>query len=305
MSESDFGLDFRLFDNRLSGSVDLYDRQSKRLIVLVEAPTGTSEDRVTVNAGKVTNKGVEAALRWDGKVTDNLTYYISGNFAYNKNELVDVSNNLFATYTGGNLGNGFDTKQVIIGAPLGSFYVYDVTGYNSSGSLTYSASKVVAGSYIPKYTYALTLGVNWRRFDFSADLYGVGGNKIYNGKKAQRFGGENVEFDYLNRFWTPSTPNAANPYPFNEVPIPSTYFVEDGSYLRINNITIGYTLPPLIRQISKIRIYGTAINPFIFTKYSGFSPEVNNDGDPLGSAGIELDAYPTNKTFLFGLNVSL
>jgi hypothetical protein len=150
----------------------------------------------------------------------------------------------------------------------------------------------------------LTVGVNYRNFDISADLYGVGGNKIYNGKKAQRFGGENIEYDYLDSFWTPSTPNAENPTPYNGIPIASTYFIEDGSYLRINNITVGYTIPKLIKQVDKLRVYITAINPFVFTKYTGYSPEVLNDGDPLGTAGIELDAYPTNKTFLVGLNVS-
>jgi hypothetical protein len=305
MREVDFGLDFRILDNRLSGTLEAYRRRSDNLIVQIDAPTGTSEDRVTVNAGQVVNKGVEASFRWDGKVNDNLTYYVSGNYAFNDNALTHVSNALFATYTGGELGNGAYTKQVVIGAPLGSFYVYDTNGYNTSGAFNYSSQRVVAGTYIPKYTYGLTLGANWKHFDFSADLYGVGGNKVYNGKKAQRFGNENVEYDYLNSFWTPSTPNAANPAPFNEIPLPSTYYVEDASYLRVNNITIGYTLPKLIRQISRIRVYATALNPFVFTKYSGYSPEINGDGDPMGTAGIELDAYPTNKTFLFGLNVSL
>ena len=85
-----------------------------------------------------------------------------------------------------------------------------------------------------------------------------------------------------------------------------TYFIEDGAFLRINNITIGYTVPKFYNKIEKLRLYVTAINPFVFTKYSGYSPEVvgSNNANPLGSAGIELDAYPTNKTFLLGLNVS-
>jgi TonB-linked SusC/RagA family outer membrane protein len=304
MAEVDFGLDFKILDNRMSGTLDLYNRKSKRLIVPIDTDDVLSPDRVTVNAGEVVNKGVEVSLRWDGKINDRLTYWISGNYSYNENELVDVSNSQFANYIGGSLGNGAYTKQVLVGQPLGSFYVFQVTGFDSSGNFTYSTERIAAGSYIPKYTYGLSLGVNYRNFDISADLYGVGGNKVYNGKKAQRFGGENIENDYLNSFWTPSTPNAENPTPYNGIPIASTYFIEDGSYLRINNITVGYTIPKLIKQVDKLRIYVTAINPFVFTKYTGYSPEVLNDGDPLGSAGIELDAYPTNKTFLVGLNVS-
>ena len=91
------------------------------------------------------------------------------------------------------------------------------------------------------------------------------------------------------------------------MPRASTYYLEDGAFLRINNITLGYTLPPLIDRIERIRIYVTAVNPFLFTEYSGYSPEVvgGDNANPLGNAGVELDAYPTNKSFLFGLSVGL
>lgn len=306
MQELDFGIDFKVLKNKLSGTIDLYDRKSLDVILPVDLPDVISEGRTVVNTGDVSNKGVEVSLRWDTKINDNWSYWVGGNYSYNKNELVKADNSYFATLIGGGLGNGQWTKQVLVGEALGSFYVYQVTGKNSDGNFTYSNERVVAGSYLPTYTYGLSFGINYKNFDFSADAYGVGGNKVYNGKKAQRFGGENIESDYLDSFWTPSTPNGTNPAPFNEVPVASTYYVEDGSYLRINNITIGYTLPKFFDKIDKVRVYATAINPFMFTKYTGYSPEVSgsNNADPLGSAGIELDAYPTNKTFLFGLNVS-
>lgn len=305
MAEVDFGLDFRTLDNRLSGTFDVYNRKSKNLIVPITPPLAISNGNSNVNSGEVVNQGVEASLRWDGKVGDDWKYWVSGNYSYNENELTKVDNGLFATYIGGGLGNGGFTKQVLVGQPLGTFYVYEVTGFDSNGQFTYSEDRVAAGSYIPKYTYGLSVGFTWKNVDFSADAYGVGGNKIYNGKKAQRFGGENIEQDYLDSFWTPSTPNAENPSPFDGIPRESTYFLEDGDYLRINNITVGYTLPKFSDYVEKVRIYATAINPFVFTKYSGFSPEVNGDGSPLGSAGVELDSYPTNKTFLLGINVTL
>jgi TonB-linked SusC/RagA family outer membrane protein len=306
MQEVDLGIDFKVLRNRLSGTIDLYDRTSSDVILPVDLPDVISEGRTVVNTGDVSNKGIEAALRWDTKINDNWSYWVSGNYSYNKNELLRADNAYFATLVGGGLGNGQTTKQVLVGEALGSFYVYQVTGKNGDGAFTYSSEKVVAGSYLPTYTYGLSFGVAYKNFDFSADAYGVGGNKIYNGKKAQRFGGENIEFDYLDSFWTPVTPNGANPAPFNEVPIASTYYIEDGAYLRINNITLGYTLPKFYEKIDKARIYITAVNPFIFTKYTGYSPEVvgGDNANPLGGAGIELDAYPTNKTFLFGLNVS-
>lgn len=306
MKEIDLGIDFKVLDNKLSGTIDLYDRKSSDVILPVSPPPVISQGNVTVNTGDVSNKGVELSLRWDTKINDNWSYWISGNYSYNKNELTKVDNAYFATLIGGGLGNGQYTKQVIVGEALGSFYVYQVTGKNADGNFTYSEERVVAGSYLPTYTYGLSFGINYKKFDFSVDAYGVGGNKVYNGKKAQRFGGENIEYDYLNSFWTPSTPNGTNPAPFNEVPVASTYYIEDGSYLRINNITLGYTLPNFFDKIDKVRIYATATNPFVFTKFSGYSPELTggDNANPLGSAGIELDAYPTNKTFLFGLNVS-
>lgn len=306
MKEIDFGIDFRILDNRLSGSIDVYDRKSENVILPVALPSVLSPDLVTLNTGNVSNKGLELSLNWKQEINDNWNYSISGNISFNQNELTDVNNAYFSNFIGGSINNGQWTKQVLVGEALGSFYVYDVTGIDGDGNFTYSDERVVAGSYLPTYTYGLNFSLNYRKFDFSVDTYGVGGNKLYNGKKAQRFGGENVEYDVLNNFWTPSNPNAANPRPFNEVPRSSTYYIEDGSYLRINNITLGYTFPKFLDQINKVRLYVTAINPFIFTKFSGYSPELsgNNNADPLGSAGIELDAYPTNKTFLMGLNVS-
>ncbi|MFN3968821.1 SusC/RagA family TonB-linked outer membrane protein [Flavobacterium sp.] len=307
MKEFDFGLDFKVLNNKLSGSIDVYDRTSSDVILPVTLPPVLSPGEVTVNTGEVSNKGIELSLRWDAEINDNLKYWVSGNFSHNKNELTKVNNAYFSRLIGGGLGNGEYTKQVLVGQPLGSFYVYDVLGINGDGAFIYSDERVVAGSYLPTYTYGLSLGGSYKNFDFSVDTYGVGGNKVYNGKKAQRFGGENIEYSYLDSFWTPSTPNATNPKPYNEIPRPSTYFLEDGSFLRINNITIGYTIPNFYNKIERVRIYITAVNPFVFTKYTGYSPEVvgGDNANPLGGAGIELDAYPTNKTFLFGLNMSL
>lgn len=306
MKEIDFGIDFTMINGQLSGSIDLYDRKSENVILPVTLPTVLSPGNVTLNTGNVSNKGIEGSLRWAKEINQDWKYAVSGNISYNKNELQKVNNAYFSNLIGGSTNNGEWTKQVMVGESLGSFYVYDVTGFDDDGDFTYSPDRVVAGSYLPTYTYGFNLSVAYKNLDLSVDAYGVGGNKLYNGKKAQRFGGENVEFDVLNDFWIPSNQNASNPRPFNAVPKASTYYIESGDYLRINNITLGYTLPLLSEKISKVRVYATAINPFLFTKFSGYSPELSgsNNADPLGSAGIELDAYPTNKTFLLGLNVS-
>lgn len=317
VKEIDLGLDFTILSSKLSGTIDYYNRKSDDVILQLSPPSVLSENSIFVNSGEITNKGIEATLRWQDKINDNLSYWIGGNFSYNKNTVSRIDSSFFQNFPlGGGLGNGQTVKRVFLNEPLGSFYVFDQIGYDSDGKPAFrdvngdgirtEADRINAGSYLPDYTYGINLGLTYRNIDFSVDLYGVGGNKVYNGKKAQRYDGENVENDLLDNFWSPSNPNAENPKPFNEVPVPSTYYVEDGSYLRINNITLGYTLPKMFDKLDKVRFYVTAVNPIIFTDYSGFSPEVSGSdkGDPLRSAGIEIDAYPTNKTFLLGANVN-
>ncbi len=305
MKEIDLGFDFAVLDARLTGTFDYYDRKTENVILPIAVPTVLSPEPVLLNSGTVSNKGIEFSAKWQDYIGDNFTYWIGGNVSHNKNVLEEVTSPFFGDYIGGGLGNGQYTKQVLEGQPLGSFYVYETQGYNSDGGFNLSEDRVVAGSYIPTLTYGFNLGASYKGFDLSVDAYGVGGNKLYNGKKAQRMGGENIENALLENFWLPSNPNAANPRPSNDVPRASTYYVEDGDFLRINNITFGYTLPELFKGIDRVRMYVTAINPFLFTNYSGFSPEIvgNDNANPLGNAGIELDAYPTNKTFLFGLNI--
>lgn len=318
MTEFDLGLDFTVLNNHLSGSFDFYKRQNKNIILPVSPPFVLSENPTFINTGTIQNSGIEATLRYENTIGKNITYYIGGNFSRNVNEVSQINSPYFRNFAGsGSTNNGEFTKLVKQGQPLGSFYVFQQLGYDSDGEPVLDDmvdgipgitdnDRVNAGSYIPKFTYGLNFGMTFKNLDFSVDAYGVGGNKLYNGKKAQRFGGENIEVAVLDNFYTPSNPNSINPKPSNNVPEPSTYYVEDGAFLRINNITLGYTIPKFANDERRIRVYITATNPFIFTKFSGYSPEIvgNDNGNPLGGAGIELDAYPTNKTFLFGANIS-
>lgn len=307
--ELDAGIDFQILGQKLVGTLDLYNRKTDNVILPVKLPTVLSPDPVYLNAGAVENKGIETSLTWKDKIGKSFNYRIGGNFAFNKNEVTEIYSPFFDKLTGGDLGNGQYTKEIHKGDPIGSFYVYQVTGFTDAGSFTYSPTRIFAGSYIPKYTYGFNFGFDYKNFEFSADFYGVGGNKVFNGKKAQRFGGENIERSELVNFWNPSNmnPNADNPHPFSETPRASTYYIENGAYLRINNLTLAYTLPKFVKQIEKIRVFVTAVNPLILTGYSGFSPELSGEdnGNPLSTAGIELNAYPTNKSITCGLSIGL
>ena len=180
MKEIDFGVDFRVLNNKLSGSIDVYDRKSENVILPVALPSVLSPDLVTLNTGTVSNKGLELSLNWKQEINDNWKYSVSGNISFNKNELTNVNNAYFSNFIGGSINNGQWTKQVLVGEALGSFYVYDVTGIDGDGNFTYSDERVVAGSYLPTYTYGLNFTLNYKKFDFSVDTYGVGGNNLEN-----------------------------------------------------------------------------------------------------------------------------
>ena len=318
------GFDFELFSNKLKGSFDLYDKKTTNTILNVR-PYGTSGITLATPAhvGEVSNKGYEIALRWDDKINDNLSYWAGGNFSHNKNELSSLKNVQISSVIGGSLGNGQNTKildNTSVGQPLGSFYMYEFAGIDqANGNMLYytaAGDKVVqtalnertdkkyVGSLLPTSTYGVTLGLNYKNIDFSVDGYGTGGAKVYNGKKAQRFGGENIEASVANDFWTPTNTTASNPAPSNITPYASTFFLESADFFRINNITLGYKLPLKNDQFfSFCRIYINAINPFISQKFSGFSPDITSDGKLVeGTQGVELDAYPSLRSFIIGAN---
>lgn len=320
--EASVGLDFELLQSRLKGSFDVYDKATTN-VILSTRPYLTSGISTSspAHVGEVSNKGFEVALRWDDKISDNLSYWVGGNYSNNKNELTSLKNATLAPINGGSLGNGQWTKLLdnsSIGQPLGSFYMYEYAGFDSTNGqmLYYNAAgekvtqavlgetdKKYVGSILPTSTYGVSLGLNYKNFDFSVDGYGTSGADVYNGKKAQRFSGENIEESLATDFWTANNTTASNPAAFNQVPVASTYYLESGDFFRINNITVGYKLPLQGTFINSCRIYVNAINPFITQKFSGFSPELNGNGDPYGTQGIELDAYPTLRSFVIGANL--
>ncbi|MGO4905093.1 SusC/RagA family TonB-linked outer membrane protein [Flavobacterium sp. W20_MBD1_R3] len=320
--EASAGIDFEFLNSRLKGSFDVYDKTTTNVILYTRpySTSGISNDS-PAHVGEVSNKGYEIALRWDDQLADNLSYWVGGNFSNNQNELSGLKNVRLPQRLGGSLGNGQNTKVLddsSVGQPLGSFFMYEYAGFDpTNGTMLYyntagekvsqgtlnDADKKHVGSVLPTSTYGVTLGLNYKNFDFSVDGYGTSGAKVYNGKKAQRFGNENIEESLATDFWTINNTTASNPAPFNQVPVASTYYLESGDFFRINNITLGYKIPLKGDFINSCRIYVNAINPLITQKFSGFSPELNGNGDPYGSQGIELDAYPTLRSFVIGANL--
>ena len=317
--ESSAGIDFEMVNRKLRGSVDLYNRVTKNIILaLIPVSTSGISQNGYAHLGEVSNKGIEASLSWDSKINEDWSYNINGNYSYNKNNLNKVQDGI-SPVRGGGLGNGQYTKllnDIAVGQPLGSFWLWEVSGKDAAGNFTYVDTngngktgandlddRKFFGSYIPTSTYGVNLGLKFKQIDFSVSGYGTFGAKVYNGKKAQRFSGENIEYSVANDFYTANNTGSENPAPFNAVPLASNYYLESGDFFRINNMSLGYTLSKPVEYLSSLRIYASAINPFIWQKFSGFSPELNGNGDPYGLTGIELDAYPTLRSFVIGLNV--
>lgn len=333
--ETGFGFDVNFLNNRLSAGFDYYDKLNTNVILQV-TPIYSSQYSANYydHVGKINNRGIEFNVGWSDILPVGLTYEINFNYSYNRNKVKDLEAQ-YEGRTGGNLSDGQITKRLsnnhsifgwwmfqadgiwqsqqeidearangegIYGTPYPGYIKYkDVTGDGTIGN----ADKVYAGSYLPSSNYGVHIALGYNKWDFSLDGYGVAGNKIYNGLKYGRIdGGENIAYDTFKDRWT--GPGSTNKNPgANRQAVASTYYLESGSFFRINNITLGYTFKNILLMGTNLRIYATAQNPFIFTKYKGFSPEIIGDesGSPSGTAGIELSAYPSTRNILAGFNL--
>ncbi|WGK64027.1 SusC/RagA family TonB-linked outer membrane protein [Croceiramulus getboli] len=311
--ETNLGLEYTLFDFRLSGEIEAYQRTNTNAILQIELPDVIGFDPFNSAVGEVENRGIEFSINWSDQIGEEFSYSIGGNFSYNENEITNATNPFFNEQIGGFINNGQYTKKIAVGQPLGSFFLYEVEGINDSGDLVYrdnngngivdEGDRRYFGSYLPKYYGTVNLSMNYKNFDFSTTLFGNFGNQVYNGKKAQRFGNENIELTDFNNRYTSGRPSNTTPRASNDVPLSSNYYLESGDFVRMNSVTLGYTIPEnTLKYFTKVRLYLSARNPLIWKKFSGFTPEL--PGAPLGTAGIELDAYPTLRSFYIGINSS-
>ncbi len=334
--ETDFGVEFSALNGRLSGEVNYYDKKARDLLINVKVPsvTGDADGVVLTNAASIRNQGLEFTLNWRGKITSDLSYRVGGNATLNKNTVIGLNGGQ-PILDGGIGANQQYTTRTDNGQPVGSFYILQVLGVfqnddevanyknatgqtiqpsASAGDFKYQDTngdgkiddndRVFAGSYQPKAYFGLNLGLTYKSLDFSVDFYGNVGNQVYNGKRAFRQNVlDNVEKTMAYGRWTPSNGSQTQPGANSGNLPPSTYFIESGSFARINNATLGYALPKTILdkvKVSSVRVFVTAQNILTMKKYSGFTAEL--PGDPT-KQGIELNAYPTTQTYAVGLNV--
>jgi TonB-linked SusC/RagA family outer membrane protein len=324
----DIGFEFTILDNHLSGEVDFYNKIVNDALVRVPLPgiLGANPQNYLTNLGSFRNRGVEFSLTWNQDINENFRYNVGGNITFNRNKLLNLNQgqDIF-----------FDVTRTTSNQEVGSFFVLDNIGVFQSqgeidaspvygsranirpGDLKYrdinndqvidAEDRVFAGSYQPKYYYGFNAGFTYFNFDFAADFYGNVGNKIYNSKKGARNQlTDNIEASFADDRWRPDNLTNSDPARILSNTPASTYFIESGSFLRLNNLTVGYTLPKTVLEkikLNNLRIYLTGQNVLTATKYSGFTPELPGTPDRPLSAGQEIGAYPSVRFLSFGVNV--
>jgi TonB-linked SusC/RagA family outer membrane protein len=336
--ESDIGLEYSILKGKLTGELDVYDKKVNNALIPVYANgtlgnTGSpasniNENYIIDNAADIDNKGLEFSARWHDNISKNLSYSIGGNVSFNRNRVVSLNGG--SPYFDENI-NGTFVTETKAGYPIGSFFVNQVIGVFQNqaqidnykdkegkqlqpgaqpGDFIYkyndsTLDTAYAGSYQPVAYLGLSGTINYKNWDFSVDVYSTIGNQVYNGKEQERVSAtDNIEASVATSFWTPQNGSETQPRA-NAGNLPaSTYFISSGSFVRINNITFGYSLPLKLlnkqKAISSCRIFINTQNPFTFKKYNGFTSEL--PGGPTNS-GVELSTYPTVRTFAVGANL--
>ncbi|MBI2284968.1 MAG: TonB-dependent receptor [Bacteroidetes bacterium] len=317
-NQTNIGLDFGI--GKLSGSIDYFHKVSNNILLEVipadpVQPAGSFW--TNVKDMNITNKGVEMELEYKVRSEKGLGYSVGGNFTYQKNKVTGSPYTVIPS--GSASGSGLTSATIngyINNEPIGTFYLKEFIGFDNNGLSVYrdtdgdgiisDKDRIAAGSALPKYTYNFFGNLSYKEFDFSVNFNGVSGNKIYDNTA-------NANFYKLRLSKGINTTSEAIENPKesvnNAAPV-STRFLKNGSYLRLNNLTLGYTFNTaklgMNKFITGLRVAVTGQNLFVITKYNGYDPEVNTDRtiNGISSYGIDYLSYPKARSFLFSLNVS-
>ncbi len=333
--QTNIGIDLSMFDSRVNLSVDGYWKNTKDMLVKASIPiTSGFDDTVTecyTNAGEVTNKGVEINLHTYNISTKDFTWETNINVTYNQNKIIDLNSDVPMMQN--DLGNALgQVTRLANGYPINTFYGYVTDGIfqnwdevnahafqssqtspgdirfrdlNNDGKIT-DADRTVIGDPNPNWIFSMTNNLTYKGFDLSIYLQGVAGNDIFNANNTvlqSMSSAANQTIDVLDRWTGEGTSNTMPRAVLNDPALNtriSDRYVEDGSYLRVKNITLGYTFPT--KWLKKItatsaRVFVSCDNVATITSYSGFDPEVAING-------IDQNRYPISRTFSCGLNLN-
>ena len=312
-------MDFGLFNGRLTGSVDLYDKKTTDLILQFGVDNNLFPSGLyTANVGELSNKGIELVLNGTPVVTDNFSWTTGFNLAHNKNKIITLSNDSRfniedrLTVSPDGAGQSGATLQILKpGEPIGTFFTFKYAGKDANGVSQYydAAGNIktqnllnktdyyILGNAQPKALLGWSNNLRYKNFDLSVFMRAALGVKIMNVTRADLFRPNTAQFTNIPVEVENESPADFNSYKY------SSRFLENGSYLRLDNATLGYTFKKgIIPGVNSIRLYTTANNLFVITGYKGIDPEINQGGT---APGVDTNNfYPKTRTFLFGLNVS-
>lgn len=346
-TQTNFGLDLGFMDNRFTITADYFFKHTRNLLLERPLPpiAGGSNQTVWDNVGEMDNKGFELVFDYQSKQQGDFSWNANLNLAHVKNELTNLPEDVnFIAMPSSYLHSvNFDqeTSRSVVGQPIASFYGYKSLGIFQSqaeidayglqpnaqpGDLKFEdvsgdgvldgEDRTTIGSPHPDLTFGLNLGFNYKNFDFQAFFIGALGNDIYD---LTRYMGDFFNSSAYNKFsrtldaWSETNTGSSIPRlslddPNNNIR-PSSYYVSDGSYLRLKSLTLGYNFVDLARKLqsSNLRIYVQAQNLFTITGYQGMDPEVglqsySSDSRNL-DIGVDRGLYPVSRTFLLGVNV--
>ncbi len=305
------GLDFGFLNGRITGSIDGYMRKTDNLINTIPVPAGTNFiNELLTNVGSLENRGVEFNINGKPVVTKDLTWDLGFNISYNKNEItkltmVEDPNYIGVETEGISGGTGNNIKIHTVGYPVGSYYVYKQI-YNSAGEPIEGAYADLNGdgqitdkdlyrykNAAPDVFMGLTSKVLYKAWDFSFSARSNIGNYAFNNSQA-KLEWTDGSFD-TSGFLKNRLSSASNGY-FKAAAYKSDYYIQNASFLKVDNITLGYTFKNVVSANSRLRVYGTVQNPFIITKYKGLDPEISN--------GVDNNVYPRPRIYLVGLSVN-
>ena len=337
-SQFNAGIDFGWFDNRLQLTVDYYYKKTRDLLQNVTIPSSSGFGQQLVNSGNVTNEGLELTVSYDILKQKDWKWSVNGNMAFNKNRIGGLDGDQFATSLWSMADQAFLQRN---GCPIGTLYGYVEDGFydnvaevranpayatltdaealrrvgeikyrdiNGDGQIT-SDDRTIIGDTNPKFTYALTSNLSWKDFSLSFMLQGSQGNDILNYNltdiKLSNIG--NITEDAYNGRWTPE--NIANArWPkatagYTRTWLISDRHVENGSYMKMKYLTLGYDWRHPAPWLENVRFTLTATNLFTITKYSWFDPDVNAGGTNAACPGVDSYSYPSARTFSLGINL--
>lgn len=317
-ASTNIGLDFTVLNNRLTFNVDWYYKKTTDMLMTVTLPKGQPASTLRTNGGSMVNKGWEFTVN-SHNLTGRFSWDTDFNISFNKNKLESLR--LTQVYSDGNIDTGTLQGYVVRntpGMPLGSFYGFVAEGVdpetgdmiykdlNKNGSVN-AADRTYIGDPNPDFTFGMTNTFSWKGLSLSVLLQGSYGNDIYNVSRMVSEGMQNSlnqTTNVLRRWRVPGQITDVPRAKFNQKI--SSYYVEDGSYLRVKNVSLSYDVPKkYIKHIGLTRLqpYFTATNLITFTDYSGMDPEVNQWGDNGSVQGIDWGVYPLSRSFTFGLKV--